>query len=229
MKKPDLLLLHGALGSATQLEALAPFLEEVFTVHTYNFPGHGGKPFAEHPLDIPVLAEHLLDHLREFHLIGCKVFGYSMGGYVALHLEATKPGCFASIMTFGTKFHWNTDIAARETKLIDPEFLLKKAVHFTEMLQHRHQPNDWKEVCKQTTQLMHTLGRHPMTADDFAKVACPVRVVVGDRDQMVSIDESRDVFTWLPKADLLVMPSTPHLFEKLNHSYLSEEIIRFNA
>ncbi len=229
MKKPDLLLLHGALGSAAQLETLAPLLEEKFTVHTYNFPGHGGKPFAEHPLDIPVLAEHLLDHLREFHLIGCMVFGYSMGGYVALHLESIKPGCFSSIMTFGTKFRWNTDVAEHETKMIDPDFLLKKAHNFTEMLHRRHQPNDWKELCKQTAHLMQALGRHPMTAEDFAKVECPVRVVVGDRDQMVSIEESQHVFTCLPKADFQVMPATPHLFEKLNHSYLSEEIIRFNA
>lgn len=229
MKKPDLLLLHGALGSAAQLEVLTPFLEENFTVHTYNFPGHGGKPFAEHALDIPVLSEHLLDHIREFYLIGCKVFGYSMGGYVALHLETNKPGCFSSIMTFGTKFRWNTDVAAQETKLIDPEFLLKKAHNFTEVLHRRHQPNDWKEICHQTAHLMESLGRHPMTAEDFGKVECPVRISVGDRDQMVSIEESQYVFTCLPKADLLVMPSTPHLFEKLNHSYLSEEIIRFNA
>ena len=112
--KPNLLLLHGALGSAQQMLPLKDLLKDHYTIHTYDFPGHGGKDFAEHSLTVPILGEHLLDHLREFQLIGTHVFGYSMGGYVALWLEANKAGIFSSIMTLGTKFNWTTDIAAKE-------------------------------------------------------------------------------------------------------------------
>lgn len=227
MKKPDLLLLHGALGAADQMDVLAPLLEERFTLHTYNFPGHGGKPFAEHPLDMPVITEHLLDHLIEFELIGCRVFGYSMGGYAALYLEGRKPGCFHSIMTLGTKFNWTAATAEKEARLIDPDFLQTKAPVFTEHLARRHQPNDWKELCRQTAHLMQQLGRHPMTANDFAGIACPVRIAAGDRDTMVTVEESQHCATLLPRAGLLILPETPHLFEKVNHSYLAEEIIRF--
>ena len=225
--KPNLILLHGALGSADQLSPLAAHLKEQFTVHCYDFPGHGGKSFAEHPLTIPILAEHLLDHLSEFHLIGSHVVGYSMGGYVALWLESKKPGIFSSIMTFGTKFSWSPEAAEKESKLIAPEFLEAKAANFVKLLQARHQPNDWKKLSKETSHLMTHLGNHYMTADDFEKIDIPVRITLGDRDSMVTLEETQHTFATLPKASLLVMPDTPHLFEKLNHTYLAEEISRF--
>lgn len=226
-KKPDLLLLHGALGDARQMETLAPLLEPYFSLHTYNFPGHGGKAFAEHPLTMRLLTEHLLDHIREFHLIGCTVFGYSMGGYAALQLESEKPGCFQRIFTMGTKFGWRPEVAESEAKLIDPEFLSQKAPNFAAVLQQRHAPNDWKQLAKETGHLMHDLARHPLATDDFGKIECKVRIAIGDRDQMVSFDESRHVYLALPKASFLVMPETPHLFEKINHPLLAEEIRRF--
>jgi len=40
---PDLILLHGALGSESQLEKIKDALRENFTLYSYNLSGHGGK------------------------------------------------------------------------------------------------------------------------------------------------------------------------------------------
>lgn len=225
--KPNLLLLHGALGAAKQMIPLKELLVETYNVHTYDFPGHGGKDFAEHALTIPILAEHLLDHLKEFQLIGSNVFGYSMGGYTALWLEAQKPGVFSSIMTLGTKFNWTTDIAAKESKLISPEFLELKAPNYVSTLIARHFPYDWKRLCTETAHLMQHLAKHPMTNDELGQIGCPVQISVGDRDNMVTLEESAHTYTALSTASLLVMPNTSHLFEKVPLNYLAEEIKRF--
>jgi len=225
--KPNLLLLHGALGSAKQFVALKELLKEGFNVHTYDFPGHGGKDFAEHSLTIPILAEHLLDHMSEFQLIGAHVFGYSMGGYTALWLEANKPGIFSSIMTLGTKFNWTSENAERESKLIAPEFLEEKAQKYVSTLINRHFPYDWKQLCKETAHLMQHIAKHPLTNDEFGEISCRVRICVGDRDSMVSLEESKHTFTAIANASLLVLPETPHLFEKVDLNYLSQEIKRY--
>jgi pimeloyl-ACP methyl ester carboxylesterase len=91
----------------------------------------------------------------------------------------------------------------------------------------RHAPGDWKKLCLELQHMMKHLGRHAMTPDILAQVSCPVRIAVGDRDQMVSIAESEHAFKAFGTASLLVMPSTPHLFEKVNHDYLAFEIKRF--
>ncbi|MBK9401567.1 MAG: alpha/beta hydrolase [Bacteroidetes bacterium] len=227
--KPSILLLHGALGAASQFDKLEGLLSSEFDVHRYDFPGHGGKAFAEHPLTMPILAEHLLDHISEFHLIGTSIFGYSMGGYAALWLEKNKTGCFSSIMTLGTKFNWNPELAEKESKLIHPDFLESKSPHFTDTLKQRHSPNDWKKLSTETSHLLLHLGKHPLLHSDFENIDCPVRLAVGDRDMMVGLEETANVYSSLPNASLLVMPETPHLLEKVNHNYLAEEIIRFNS
>jgi len=227
--KPSILLLHGALGAASQFEQLEQLLTPVFDVHRYDFPGHGGKSFAEHPLTLPLLAEHLLDHIREFHLIGTSVFGYSMGGYAALWLEANRAGCFSSIMTLGTKFQWRPEIAEKESKLIRMDQLESRSPHFVETLKQRQAPNDLKKLSEETVHLLQHLGKHPLSAAEFEKIDCPVRLAVGDRDAMVSLEETAHVYTSLSNASLLVMPETPHLLEKVNQHYLAEEIIRFNS
>lgn len=225
--KPNLVLLHGALGAAQQMLPLKELLKDAYQVHTYDFPGHGGKDFAEHSLTIPILGEHLMDHLREFQLIGSHVFGYSMGGYAALWMEANKPGVFSSIMTLGTKFNWTADIAAKESKLISPDFLEEKAPHFVSTLIARHFPYDWKKLCSETMHLMSHLAKHPLTPSEFDQISCKVRIALGDRDHMVTLEESAHVFTALSNASFLVMPNTPHMLEKVSAAHLAEEIKRF--
>ena len=38
------LLLHGALGSTTQLDSLKDSLSKNYKVYSLNFEGHGGRP-----------------------------------------------------------------------------------------------------------------------------------------------------------------------------------------
>ncbi len=222
-----LLLLHGALGSAAQLEPLADHLRDRFDVFTYDFPGHGGKPFPEHPLTLPILAAHLHEYVREFDLIGSPVFGYSMGGYAALWLESKEQGTFSQIMTLATKFNWRPETAEKEASFLQPEKMELKVPAFAKHLEERHLPNDWKRVVTETAALMHHLGTHALKQDDWGNVNCKVRLCVGDRDQTVTMEETARVYTELPLASLSVLPNTQHPFEKMNLQYLSDEIKRF--
>ena len=66
-------------------------------------------------LDMTRFAETIGDaarlHRRGNHAPLC--FGYSMGGYAALLLEAMSPGTLGGVVTLGTKFEWTpTDLGA---------------------------------------------------------------------------------------------------------------------
>ena len=47
MTNPDLLLLHGAAGSAAQFEPLSPALSDHFRVRYFDFPAHKGLNYKE--------------------------------------------------------------------------------------------------------------------------------------------------------------------------------------
>jgi hypothetical protein len=65
LDKPDLLLLHGALGSKSQFSPLIPFLENKFQIHTLDFEGHGGSPDKNRSFGFDTFAENVLDYLNE--------------------------------------------------------------------------------------------------------------------------------------------------------------------
>jgi pimeloyl-ACP methyl ester carboxylesterase len=225
-KKTDLLILHGALGAAEQFAALSDRLSVKYSVHTMDFPGHGGKPFPEGALKMHLLAEHLNDYVKEFHLQGCSVFGYSMGGYAAMWLENEEPGTFGKIQTLGTKLDWNPDTAEREAHLLNPEKMQEKIPGYVKQLEARHGKN-WSRLCIETAGMLKHLGLHGLTPEDFGNLDLPVRLMLGDRDQMVTLEECGRVLTELPKGSLQVFPETVHLFEKVNQEMLAEAISSF--
>jgi pimeloyl-ACP methyl ester carboxylesterase len=114
-----LLLLHGAVGATDQLEPLADHLKEKYLVHLLNFAGHGGAPLPTDDFSIQLFADETLNYLKQKNIPRISVFGYSMGGYVAMYLARHHPEIVEKIITLGTKFNWDESIAAQETKMLN--------------------------------------------------------------------------------------------------------------
>src|SRR5690349_14038039 len=110
----EVLLLHGALGSKTQLDPLKTLLAaDGRIVHTLNFSGHSGEPFAAH-FGIEAFANDILNYIKAHRLEKVDIFGYSMGGYAALWLAHQHPGYVGKVVTLGTKYDWSRASAEKE-------------------------------------------------------------------------------------------------------------------
>lgn len=213
---PPLLLLHGALGSTAQFDQLTPLLSTEKTVYTLNFPGHGGTAL-DAEFSIAYFSDFVLDFLNQKKLDQVQIFGYSMGGYTALHLAAQHPERVAQIITLGTKFDWTPEIAARETALLNPEKIAAKVPVFAHLLADRHTPTDWKKVVQFTARLLQALGNgEAMTSDTFAQVSCPVLIGLGSNDHLVTVEESAAMADLLPNGRLEILPEVKHPFEQVD-------------
>lgn len=222
-----ILLLHGALGTKAQLQPLSCLLRQ-YEAHTLNFSGHGDAGPAASALSIPILAEETAAYLEDRGLPPLPIFGYSMGGYVAMYLARHYPGKVSRVITLGTKYHWDAATAARELKMLDAGVIEQKVPAFAAALQERHAPQDWKQVLTVTATLMQGLGRAPaLTMEDYSAIRIPCLVMLGDRDQMVSLQETLDVYKALPQAQLAVLPNTPHPIEKADADLVSALVQRF--
>jgi pimeloyl-ACP methyl ester carboxylesterase len=223
-----LLLLHGAIGSKEQLTPLAEMLKDQFQVYRVNFSGHGGGEVPSRAFSIELFAEDILKWMDSNGLSTINIFGYSMGGYVALYLAKNYPERINKVFTFATKFTWNEDAAKKETKMLDPGKIAEKIPVFAETLMKRHHPVDWKIVLKQTAEMMMELGRkNPLMSEDYESVDQEVMIGVGDNDNMVSIEETVAVYRKLKKGKLIVMPDTVHPIEKIAVAKLAREIKEF--
>ncbi len=222
-----LLLLHGAIGSASQFHHLEKALAPYYNVHLFDFPGHGGKE-ATAPFSISFFAAAVMEFLDTHELDHVSLFGYSMGGYVGLYLAKHHPQRIDHVITLATKFEWDEDIAARETRMLQPEVIEQKLPAFAATLAQRHTPGDWKQVLNDTAVMLGEMGKdNPLKAADYATIDTPALVMVGDSDKMVSLAETLATYKQLPAGHLAVLPSTPHPIEQVDTDMLVMLIRRF--
>lgn len=227
MSKPNLLLLHGALGAKQQLKPLADKLGAVFTVYDMNFSGHGGTQFQD-TFTINQFAVELEQFIESKKLQGIHIFGYSMGGYVALSLASRSPQLIDKIFTLGTKFDWTPATAEKEVKMLNPEKIEEKVPAFAKALADRHAPNDWKEVLYKTKDMMLELGDKPvLTPTALSKISNQVVIGIGDQDNMVSIDESETVANQLINGKIKIFEGFKHPIEQVEINVLVDGLTNF--
>ena len=214
----DLVLLHGALGASAQLGALADALSARFRVHRLDFEGHGDAPPRDRPFRMQYFAENVVELLDRERIAHARVFGYSMGGYVATYLASELPDRIHSVATLGTKFRWDPATAEREASRLDPATIRAKVPRFADALSARHaNAGGWEAVLARTADLLRDLGDHPLLSDEiFGRITQHVRVIVGDRDNTVTVDESAAIARALVQGELIVLPNTPHPIEQVD-------------
>jgi pimeloyl-ACP methyl ester carboxylesterase len=223
-----IVLLHGAIGAKDQLVPLANELSAEFHVHYFSFAGHGGEPMPPEGFSIELFAKQLLDYLDANKLSQVHLFGYSMGGYVAMYLAKHYPERVIKLVTIATKFQWDESIAAREVKMLDPQKLEEKVPAFAKELQQRHGTQAWQTVLQKTASLLFSLGKNNvLKPEDYASLMVPCLLLLGDRDKMVTLEETVAVYKQLSNARLGVLPATPHPLEQVNVKRLGFEIRQF--
>ncbi len=224
----SLLLLHGAVGSGAQLQPLASRLATLYDVHIITFSGHGGSPMPHSAFSIQMFAADVLNYMSKAGIEKACIFGYSMGGYVGMYMARHYADKVSKIVTLATKFYWDAAIAAKEVQMLDPAKIETKLPSFAETLEKRHAPEDWKDVLKRTALMMTDLGSdNALKTTDHAAIHVPSLLMLGDRDKMVSIEETLAVYRALPSAQLCILPGTPHPIEQMDIELVSSLGIRF--
>lgn len=224
----NIILLHGAIGAKDQLEPLAVELKQHgYNVFTLSFSGHGQTPFATN-FGIEQFALELEQFIKVNNLQQPSVFGYSMGGYVALYLARQQPTLLGNIITLGTKFEWSPEISAKETKMLDSKTIIEKVPKFAETLQKRH-GQDWELLLQKTTGMMLSLGiKNALSLNDFTTIENNVLIGLADKDNMVSLEETTAVYKQLKNGAMYMLPNTKHPIESVNVKLLSLVIKEFN-
>lgn len=88
---------------------------------------------------------------------------------------------------------------------------------FAQQLNNLHAPLDWKEVLKGTAQMMVDLGNGSGLTDvEIASIQIPVLIGIGEKEKMVSIEESKRVADLLPNGKMMVFENFQHPIEKVD-------------
>src|SRR5262249_39806666 len=120
-----LLLLHGAFGNAEGWAPILPTLAKSRQVIAVELQGHGRTADIDRPLAFAQMADDVATMLQQLKIPRSDVFGYSMGGGVALALVIRHPDSVGKLAILGagtgaTKDTYDPD-AYRQLKSITPE------------------------------------------------------------------------------------------------------------
>ncbi|MAP12753.1 MAG: alpha/beta hydrolase [Gammaproteobacteria bacterium] len=215
MDKPPILLLHAALGAKDQLAPLANQFADAFTVLTMDFDGHGERAAAGEELRYETMAADAVALLDEHGLNNVPVFGHSMGGYVGLFLCVHFPERVRALHTLGTFFEWGPESAGRMLTELNADVIAEKVPNYAAALEARHTGIGWRAVIERTAGMIERTGAAPPVAlEQLAEVRQPVRVGVGDRDHLTSVDACMKLSRALPNGEMIVFPRAGHPIER---------------
>jgi pimeloyl-ACP methyl ester carboxylesterase len=217
-----LLLLHGGLFNIDlQFGQLIPGLAATRQVIAADFQGHGRTGDIDRPLTSANLASDVVGLLGHLDIAQADVFGFSVGGAVALHLAINHPVLVRKLVVSSVSFHPEGDRPENSEAM---EAVAVDAIAGTPMEQdyRAKSPNPDK-----LQDLLDKLGQFDAGftgwADaDIQGIDAPTLITVGDcdavrLDHMVRFLQLRggDVngdFVGVPASQLAVFPGTTHFF-----------------
>jgi len=87
---PDLIIMHGLFGMSDNWQSLAKKWASDFRVHLLDMRNHGRSPHSDE-FSYELMAEDLLEYLKDQDLRQANILGHSMGGKVAMLFSVFHP------------------------------------------------------------------------------------------------------------------------------------------
>jgi pimeloyl-ACP methyl ester carboxylesterase len=211
-----LVLLHGGTLSGDSWEPYLPDLVGPYRVIVPDTPGHGRSGAPAATLSYPGLADDIAAFITALDLRAPLVAGYSDGGQIALELGMRHPSLAGALVLGGTFFRFNAAYDAWLTGVFgeattaeeDGERLRRNHPEWAAWLERIYGPEAWPAVVARVKPMWTTPFDYSQEA--LARVAAPALVLVGDRDEVLPVEEAVELYRRLPAGELAVVPGADH-------------------
>ena len=215
-----LLVLHGAFMTIALMGELIPRLSRTRQVIAVEFQGHGHTGDCDRPLSYEQLADDAAALLRHLGASPADVYGYSLGGGVALQLALRHPGSVRKLVTVSA----STSSAGAYPEVWSAIAQIKPELFDGTPWRQAYDrvapdPAAFPRLVAKLKQLDLTPFEWP--ADAVEAIAAPTLIVIGDSDgtrpeHAVELFRLRGggVFgdiVGMPSAQLAILPGTSHV------------------
>ena len=232
-----LLLLHGGLFNIDlQFGELLPSLSANRQVIAVDFQGHGRTNDIDRPLTCADLASDIVGLLQHLDMPQVDVFGFSVGGGVALHLAIRHPDLVRKAIISSASFHPDGD-RSENTDAVGE--MTVDMIAGTPMEAEYRAKSPHPDRLQQLLDKLGTFdpGYQGWSDDEIRGIAAPTLITVGDCDavelqHMVRFLQLRggDVngdFVGVPSSQLAVFPGTTHFFGLARTDLVRDVVLTF--
>ncbi len=171
-----------------------------------DWPGHGNTESLPDTMTLQSLVDYILTKLDTITDEPVLIWGYSLGGYVALELERQSPSRCWAIWMHATKFFWSDDEINTFRSSFDSKVIALARKEALEKLFG----NRWLELAKRNSQLFEDIVEFGLSLDDIDEIRLPVLVSVGDQDDLVAAEEVEQLADELIMGEPQIIPGVRH-------------------
>lgn len=215
-KGEPLLLLHaGSLTGGSWQPYLEGFAEH-FRVITPDLPAHGQSDTPAGAMSYRRLADAMAAFVRAVGAHKPLIVGFSDGGQAALEIGMRHPELPQCLVVGGAWFkfseryrEWVREaIGDERLPQADTARLARNHPDWAAWLEHLYGPDRWQPLLTRLKPMWTTPLNY--TAGDFARVTAPTLLLIGDRDELVAIEETAEMYRLLPVAEIGIVPGADH-------------------
>lgn len=218
------LLLHGGLFDIElQFGALLPGLSAGRRVIAVEFQGHGHTNDLDRPFSSAAFAGDVLGVLDHLGLNCVDVFGFSVGGAVALELAVRRPERVRRLIASSVSFRASGMRGSENAQAVGEmkvEMIAGTPMEAAYLATSPHPDHEHLQGLLDKLGATYAGGFPDWADDDIRGIAAPTLITVGDAD-MVSLDHAVEFlrlrggdvngdFDGLPASQPAVFPGTSH-------------------
>jgi pimeloyl-ACP methyl ester carboxylesterase len=214
-----LVLLHGAYMIIDHFGEILPALAETRQVIAVELQAHGRTADIDRPITYEQMADDVAALLEHLEIDRADVFGYSMGGGVALQVAIRHPEAMRKLVVASAS-HTSDGTHPELLEMmpsITPEVFAGSPLE-ADYLRTAPNPDDFPTLVAKLKQLDTEPFAWP--PEDIQGIAAPTLIIIGDSDA-VRLEHAVDMFrllgggvmgdlAGLPKSRLAVLPGTTH-------------------
>jgi len=205
-----LVLLHGAFGVVEGWGGVLPTLAQMHQVILVELQGHGRTGDIDRPLSFVQMADDVAALLHQLKLGPTDVFGYSMGGRVALALAIRHPDLVRKLAILGTTAGATRDTYEPETyrqlMSITPETFNFPQVK-DPYISVAPDPSQWPVL---VSKIVEASGSsQSFLTQDLQSIQAPTLIMQGDHEG-VRPEHAVEMYRNIPHAQLAIFPNGDH-------------------
>ena len=177
--------------------------------------GHGNSDlYDDEVLSVDFLADNVRGVLDFFGLDQAHVFGFSIGGLVALRFALRHPRRAGKLAVHGTNVDWSDELATVMNARLNAEMLASRFPAVAQRLEEYH--GDWRRLFARVNRMISDLPMHRQTQHGLHRIAHPVLVSAVDEDDLLSLGVPFSLHRALPHATLAILPGARHAFRAVD-------------
>ena len=214
-----LLLLHGAYMTIDAMGEVLARLAESRQVIAVELQAHGRTADIDRPLGYEAMADDVAALLRHLEIGEADVFGFSMGGGVALQVAIRHPEVVRKLVVVSAA-HTSDSMHPELLEMIPsitPEVFAGTPIE-EDYLRTAPNPNDFPTLVAKLKQL--DMEHFAWPPEEIGGISSPTLIIVGDSDAIL-LEHAVEMFrllgggvmgdlAGLPKSQLAVLPGTTH-------------------